>query len=71
MLTLQLSNRQHGNKHCLVAAVNIEMDKESKLLPIFVPMPKKDAACAPAAIKEALSLCQDRSLHQVTGSQVL
>ena len=39
-----------GNKYCLVAAVTIEVDKESKLLPIFVPMPKKDAACALAAI---------------------
>ena len=29
-----------GNKYCLVAAVTTEIDKESKLLPIFVPMPK-------------------------------
>ena len=27
-----------GNKYCLVAAVTIETDKESKLLPIFVPL---------------------------------
>ena len=60
-----------GNKYCLVAAVTIEIDKESKLLPIFVPMPKKDAVCALAAIKEALSLCQDRNLHQITGSRAL
>ena len=32
-----------GHKYCLVAAVTIEVDKESKLLPFFVPMPKKDA----------------------------
>ena len=35
-----------GHKYCLAAAVTIEIDKESKLLPIFVPMPKKDAAYA-------------------------
>ena len=61
----------HDNKYCLVAAMTIEVDKESKLLPIFVPMPKKDTVCALAAIKEALSLCQDRNLHQITGSRVL
>ena len=62
-----------SNKHCLVAAVTIEIDKESKLLPIFVPMPKKDATCALTAIKEALTLkfCQDCNLHQITGSRVL
>ena len=57
-----------GNKYGLVAAVTIELDKESKLLPVFVPMPKKDAACALTAIQEVLTLCQDRNLHQVTGS---
>ena len=51
-----------GNKYCLVAAVTIELDKESKLLAILFPMPRKDAACALAAIKEALTLCQDRNL---------
>ena len=35
-----------GHKHCLVAAVTIEVVHESKLLPFFVPMPKKDAVCA-------------------------
>ena len=35
-----------GHKYCLVAAVTIEIDKESKLLPIFIPMPKKDSVCA-------------------------
>ena len=35
-----------GHKYCLVATVTIEIHKESKLLPIFVPMPKKDAAFA-------------------------
>ena len=60
-----------GNKYCLVAAVTTEVDKESKLLPIFVPMPKKDAVCALAAIKEAPSLCQDGNLHQITGSRAL
>ena len=60
-----------GNKHCLVAAVTIEVDKESKLFPIFVPMPKKDSASALAALKEALTLCQDRNLHQITGSRIV
>ena len=60
-----------GNKHCLVAAVAIELDRESKLLPIFVPMSKKDSHCALAAIKEALTLCQDRNLHQITGSRIV
>ena len=50
-----------GNKYCLVAAVTTEIDKESKPLPIFVPMPKKDAVCALA----------DRNLHQSTGSRAL
>ena len=59
-----------GNKYCLVAAVTIEIDKESKLLPIFVPMQKKDSGCALAATKEALTLCQDRTLHQITGSRI-
>ena len=60
-----------GHKCCLVAAVTIEIDKESKLLPSFVPIPKKDATCAVAALKEALTLCQDRNLHQITGSRVV
>ena len=41
----------------------IEIDKETKLLPFFIPMPKKDAVCADAALKEALTMCQDRNLH--------
>ena len=41
-----------GHKYCLVAAVTIEVNHESKLLPFFVPMPKKDAVCAVAALKE-------------------
>ena len=45
-----------GQKYCLVAAVTIEVDHESKLLPFFVPMPKKDAVCATAALKEALTI---------------
>ena len=45
-----------GHKYGLVAAVTIEIDKESKSLPIFLPMPMKDAVCAVAALKEALTL---------------
>ena len=45
-----------GHKYCLVAAVTIEVDSVSKLLPFFVPMPKKDAVCATAALKEALTV---------------
>ena len=59
-----------GNKYCLVAVVTIEIDKESKLLSIFVPMPKKNSVCAQAAVKEAQTLCHDRNLHQITGSRV-
>ena len=40
-----------GYKYCLVAVVTIEVDQESKLLPFFVRMPKKDAVCATAALK--------------------
>ena len=29
-----------GHRYCLVAVVTVEVDKVSKLLPIFVPMPK-------------------------------
>ena len=41
-----------GHKYCLVAAVTIGVDNVSKLLPFFIPMPKKDAICATAALKE-------------------
>ena len=60
-----------GHKYCLVAAVTIEVDQESKLLPFFVPMPKKDAVCATAALKEALSMCENRNLHQIKGSRII
>ena len=59
-----------GHKYCLVAAVTIEVDNVSKLLPFFVPMPKKDAICATAALKEALTMCDNRNLHQIKGSRV-
>ena len=45
-----------GHKYCLVAAVTVEIVKESKLLPIFAPMPKKDSVSGLAAIKEALTV---------------
>ena len=38
-----------------MAAVTVEVDQVSKLLRVFVPMPKKDAVSGFAAIKEALS----------------
>ena len=60
-----------GHKYCLVAAVTIEINKESKLLPIFIPMPKKDAVCAVAALKEALTMCDNRNLHQIPGSRIV
>ena len=60
-----------GHKYCLVAAVTIEVDNVSKLLPFFVPMPKKDAICATAALKEALTMCENRNLHQITGSRII
>ena len=59
-----------GHKYCLVAAVTIEVDNVSKLLPFFIPMPKKDAMCATAALKEALIMCDNRNLHQIKGSRV-
>ena len=33
-------------------------------------MPKKDAVCATAALKEALLMCENRNLHQITGSRI-
>ena len=60
-----------GHKYCLVAAVTIEINKKSKLLPIFIPMPKKDAVCAVAVLKEALTMCENRNLHQITGSRIV
>ena len=60
-----------GHKYCLVTAVKIEIHRESKLLPIFIPMPKKDAMCAMAALKEALTRCKNRNLHQITGSRIV
>ena len=59
------------DKYCLVTAVTIEINKESKLLPIFIPMPKKDAVCAVAALKEALAICENRNLRQITGSRIV
>ena len=59
-----------GHKYCLVAAVTVEVDNVSKLLPFFIPMPKKDAVCAIAALKEVLIMCDNRSLHQIKGSRV-
>ena len=59
-----------GHKYCLVAAVTIEINKEFMLLPIFIPMPKKDAVCAVAVLKEALTMCDNRSLHQIPGSTI-
>ena len=59
-----------GHKYCLVAAVTIEVDNVSKLLPFFIPMPKKDAVCATAALQEALTMCEDRDLYQVKGSRI-
>ena len=58
-------------KYCLVAAVTIEVDHVSKLLPFFAPMPKKDAVCATAALKEALTMCENRNLHQIMGSRIV
>ena len=51
-----------GHKYCLVATVTIEINKESKLLAIFTPTPKKDAVCAVTALKEALIMCENRNL---------
>ena len=45
-----------GHKYCLVAAVTVEIDKESNLLPMFAPMPRKDSVSRLAAIKEALTV---------------
>ena len=59
-----------GHKYCLVAAVTVEVDNVSKLLPFFIPMPKKDAVCATAALKEALLMCDNRNLNQIKGSRI-
>ena len=50
--------------------VTVEVDTVSKLLPIFVPMPKRDVMCGLAAVKEALALRNDRNLHQITGCRI-
>ena len=68
---LEFQASADGHKYCLVAAVTIEVDHESKLLPFFVPMPQKDAVCATAALKEALTMCDNRNLHQITGSRIV
>ena len=34
-------------------------------------MPKKDAVCATAVLKEALTMCENRNLHQITGSRIV
>ena len=45
-----------GHRYCLVAAVTVEIDKESKLLPIFVPMPKRTLSADLQQLKK-LSHC--------------
>ena len=72
VMHLDLASRSSADvhKYCLVAAVTSEVEKESKLLPIFAPMPKKDAVSGLAATKEALALRNDRNLHQITGSRI-
>ena len=54
----------------LVAVVTVEADCESKLLPIFTPIPKRDAVSGLAVVKEALTLCNDRKLPQIIGSRI-
>ena len=34
-------------------------------------MPKKDAVCAVTALKEALTMCDNRNLHQIPGSRIV
>ena len=34
-------------------------------------MPKKDAICAVAALKEALTMCDNCNLHQILGSRTV
>ena len=51
-----------GNKYCLVAAVTIEVDKESKLLLIFVPMP---ASFSHQRSSTSLSRLQPTSNHRL------
>ena len=58
-----------GHHYCLFVVI-VEVDRVSKLLPIFVPMPKRDAASGLAAVKEALILRNDRNLRQITGSRI-
>ena len=60
-----------GHKYCLVAAVTIEVNHASKLLPFFVPTPKTDVVCVVAALKEALTMCENHNLHQITGSRIV
>ena len=60
-----------GHKYCWVAAVTLEVNHESKLLPFFVPKPKKDAVCAVTALKGALAMRENRNLHQITGSRIV
>ena len=45
--------------------------EESKLLPKFVAMLKKDAVSGLTAVKEALTLCNDCNLRQITGSRIV
>ena len=58
-----------GCKFCLVAAATVEVDKAFKLLPIFAPMPKK-AAVSGLASKEAVALCNDCNLREITESRI-
>ena len=72
ILTSQHSSPlQMDTSTALLQQSRFDVEKESKLLPICVPMPKKDAVSGLAAIKEALTLCMiDRNLHQITGSSI-
>ena len=61
-----------GHKYCLVAAVTIEINRRIETPTILrIPMPKKDAVCAVEALKEALTMCDNRNLHQIPGSRTV
>ena len=58
-------------KYAFVSACTIRVDDEDRLLPIFIPIPRKDAATVLKAVQDAMSLMGSRQLVQIPGSRIV
>ena len=58
-------------KYAFVSACTIQVDGEDRLLPIFIPIPCKDASTVLRAIQDAMSLMGSRQLVQIPGNRIV